>query len=302
MFVCVSGTADADTFPALKTELEVAATAVMTAVAPLLQVLGSQSALRTRLLESGREPYWLLPGPGINVMPEMARVQMVLLQASMHLVGAAKELAFIVKAMEAFVVRRSRALLGNLDEVRHSVNMAILVCREGAAVLGISPSLRKCTTYKDKLIAAAKRLHRLREHMEAVRVRSSLGEGPLTRQPSIDAELALRAHGLLQKTGVLLLKGTRPMQVDTGGTNDAATGEVDEASAVADVPPVQQPQPSPRRARGARNVRFNPSPQPSPALMPDLYQPALAETEPPTAWGKTGMKSRLKMLLCCLSP
>ncbi|XP_026189632.1 uncharacterized protein LOC113146454 [Cyclospora cayetanensis] len=282
--------ADDKAFSASKTELEVAAATLANSVSPLLHALGSQSALRVRLVESGREPYWLYPGPRINVMPEMARVQKVLLQASMHLVGAAKQMALIVKAMDVFVVQRSRALLANIDEVRHSVKIAILVCKEGAGVLALSPSLRRWTTYNEKLSAAAQRLSRLREHMEGVRARSSLGYGPLTRQPSKGAQLVQRAHGLLQQTGVF-----PPKDIQSCRENEAYDNEEDTAGP--DVSrSVEQSLPSIRKPGLGRKVSFRASQPADPSVAPDHYQPAVAEVVHPSAWGKTAMKSRIKLL------
>ncbi|KAL8270217.1 hypothetical protein Esti_005892 [Eimeria stiedai] len=219
---------DEGSFTTVKADLEVSAAAMSTAVDPLLQILGSQSALRTRLVESGREPSWLCPGPGINVMPEMARIQMVLLQASMHLVGAAKQLSCLVNAMERVAVKRSRALASNVDELCHSVRLAHLVCQEGAALLALGPALRLfCSPDKAQLAVEAKRLLTLREHMEAVRMRSLLGHGPLTRQPSVGAEMAERAQGLLQKTGVFLIKQTsksKAVHADAVQTEEEGSG------------------------------------------------------------------------------
>ena len=280
------------TFPALKAELELAATALGVSVAPLLQVLGSQSALRTRLVESGREPYWLHPGPRINVMPEMARVQMAVLQASMHLVGAAKQVALIVKAMDLFVVKRSRALLSNIDEVRHSVKIAILVCKEGANILALAPSLRKCASSNNELAAAAQRLFRLRNHVEGVRVRSALGQGPLTRQPSNGADFVQRARVLLRRTGACLPNDNR-----SADAKDLLSKADDDGAPGTDtVPSTDQPTARPQRQRPARQVSFKQSPEWPSSPSPDLYQPAVAETMPPSAWGKAAMKTRLKKL------
>ncbi|KAL8453471.1 hypothetical protein Emag_001844 [Eimeria magna] len=233
---------DEASFISIKSELEISSAVFSTAVEPLLKILGSQSALRTRLVESGREPSWLFPGPGINVMPEMARIQMILLQASMHLVGAAKQLSGLVHALERVAVKRSRALASNVEELCHSLSLAILVCREGGALLALSPAQRFfCKSEKQQLAIEAKRLLRLREHMEIIRMRSPLGHGPLTRQPSIGAEMAERAQGLLQKTGVFLPSkkqiyksaGLHADAVQTeeegnGADSDSEGGEVDE--------------------------------------------------------------------------
>ncbi|KAL8433575.1 hypothetical protein ACSSS7_003794 [Eimeria intestinalis] len=220
---------DENAFTGLKSGLEVSAAVMAASVEPLLQILGSQSALRTRLVESGREPSWLFPGPGINVMPEMARIQIVLLQASMHLVGAAKQLSVLVHAMERVAAKRSRALASNVEELCHSVRLAELVCQEGGALLDLGPPQRLFWgPDKLQLAVEAKRLIRLREHMEAVRMRSPLGHGPLTRQPSIGAEMAERAQGLLQKTGVFLSRQTSKtvgLHADAEQTEEEGTGD-----------------------------------------------------------------------------
>lgn len=288
-----------DTFPAYKVELEVAAAAMATAVTPLLEILGSQSAVRTRLVESGREPYWLYPGPGINVMPEMARVQLVLLQASMHLVGAAKQLTMIVEAMDMHAVKRSRSLLSNIDEVCHSIKMARVLCKEGEIVLAIRPSHRRCTSYKEARAAAATRLQRLREHLEGVRFRSALGQGPFTRRPSVGAEIAERAQGLLQKADALNPQEKPLIQADTLGDEDAESRTKIVGTGDTGNEQLDASQSMERRTTNAYTFQLHeslPSTQPSHVMLADHYQPSPAETMPPHAWGKTAMKSRLRML------
>ncbi|CDJ69977.1 hypothetical protein, conserved [Eimeria necatrix] len=287
-------TANVESFGALKTEMEDAAAVLTKAVAPLLQILGSQSALRARIVESGREPYWLCPEPRINTMPEMARLQMALLQANMHLVGAAKQVSLIVKAMDLFAARRARALLTNIAEVRQSFRIAILVCREGGAVLSLSRSMRPCTAYNEKVTLASQRLNRLRELMEGVRVRSSLGHGPLTRKPSKGTELVQNAHGLLHSTGVF-----QSDDQETWNSGERTTETADKETSQAGIEGIfgaEAHSRIPRQQNGGRRVSFKQSYQPGSFSQADHYQPSTAETMHPSAWGKAIMKSPLKVL------